>query len=213
MIQARHDHGGATDGSGNSTGSSVFHFTGGDVIWFTGWAPSSPGAIAGAAIGLFLLAIVERWLAAMRIVMEAWWKQKAEAVVAARHVQLQDCHPAAEKVVEEGRSSLDVPSVPLRDSVSPRIASVRTSAPFILPHELSRGIFQTTHTAIQYALMLAVMSFQGAYFIAICFGAGVGEFLFGRYGRVPVGFSFDVGSFKLDITLLQYTGSGRSVAL
>ena len=76
MIQARHDHGGAADGTGNSTGSSVFHFTGGDVIWFTGWAPSSPGAIAGAAIGLFLLAIVERWLAAMRIVMEAWWMQK-----------------------------------------------------------------------------------------------------------------------------------------
>lgn len=76
MIQARHDHGGATDGTTNSTGSSVFHFSGGDVIWFDGWAPSSPGAIAGVAIGLFLLAIVERWLAAMRTVMEAWWRQR-----------------------------------------------------------------------------------------------------------------------------------------
>lgn len=75
MIEARHDHGGGATGNATA-GSNVFHFQGGDVLWFLGWMPSSHGAIAGAAIGLFLLAIVERWLAAMRVVMESWWKQK-----------------------------------------------------------------------------------------------------------------------------------------
>lgn len=81
-------------------------------------------------------------------------------MVAARRIQLQTTLPAAEKVVEEGRSSLDdapSPPVTLRGGVAPRVASVRTSAPFILSHDLSRGILHAVHTAIQYALMLAIM--------------------------------------------------------
>ena len=52
------------------------HFTIGDNLWFIGWAPNTAGAMAGACIGLFVLAIAERWLAAMRSVMEDHWSTR-----------------------------------------------------------------------------------------------------------------------------------------
>lgn len=168
-----HVHGMSMDGA-NTTMGAIFHFAPGDTIWFNGWAPSSAGAVAGAAIGLFLLAIVERWLAAMRAVMEAWAKKQLEAAIAAH---LSRPTTIADKVSEEGHSTVEVNLL-----VEQRLRA-RTSAPFMLSHDLSRGVLHAVHTAIQYALMLAVMTFQGAYIITICLGAGFGEVLFGRYGR------------------------------
>jgi hypothetical protein len=52
------------------------HFTIGDNLWFLGWAPSTAGAMAGACIGLFMLATAERWLVAMRGVMEEHWSMR-----------------------------------------------------------------------------------------------------------------------------------------
>lgn len=42
-------------------------------MWFLGWVPQSVGAMVGACIGLFLLSLLERWLAALRSVMEVHW--------------------------------------------------------------------------------------------------------------------------------------------
>ena len=53
-----------------------FHFTPGDVLWFYGWVPTSVGAMVGTCIGLFLLALVDRWIAACRGVMEAHWSKR-----------------------------------------------------------------------------------------------------------------------------------------
>lgn len=52
------------------------HFHGGDYLYFSAWQPSSPGAIAGACIGLFMLALFERWFAALRAVFEHHWKHR-----------------------------------------------------------------------------------------------------------------------------------------
>jgi hypothetical protein len=52
------------------------HFMIGDNLWFLGWAPSTAGAMAGACIGLFMLATAERWLVAMRGVMEEHWSRR-----------------------------------------------------------------------------------------------------------------------------------------
>lgn len=52
------------------------HFTLGDRLWFQGWVPQNAGAMVGACIGLFLLAIVERWIGACRSLMEAHWRKK-----------------------------------------------------------------------------------------------------------------------------------------
>jgi copper transporter 1 len=45
----------------------------GDILWFPGWVPTRAGPMAGACVGLFLLAIFERWLAACRAVAERSW--------------------------------------------------------------------------------------------------------------------------------------------
>jgi hypothetical protein len=52
------------------------HFTGGDHLLFKSWQPTSSGAIAGACIGLALLAIFDRWIAASRSVLESHWRQR-----------------------------------------------------------------------------------------------------------------------------------------
>lgn len=72
-----------TSGSDDSSTSMMMmmmtpylHFTGGDFLFFKSITPSSPGAIAGAAILLFFLGVFERYLVAMRGVMEARWSQR-----------------------------------------------------------------------------------------------------------------------------------------
>ena len=70
-----------SDGS-NGNGSMMvmmmpwLHFTGGDYLFFRSWHPTSAGAIAGACIGLALLAIFDRWIAASRNVLESHWRQR-----------------------------------------------------------------------------------------------------------------------------------------
>lgn len=61
-----------------ASGSMIpyLHFTRGDTLWFLGWVPQSAGAMVGACIGLFMLALVERWVAACRAVMEAHWSKR-----------------------------------------------------------------------------------------------------------------------------------------
>lgn len=53
------------------------HFTLGDNLFFMAWVPLSTAAVVGACIGLFILAIITRWLAAMRAVMEVHWAHKS----------------------------------------------------------------------------------------------------------------------------------------
>ena len=52
------------------------HFTPGDTLLFKDWIPQSAGAIVGSCIGLFLLALVDRWIAATRAVMEVHWLRR-----------------------------------------------------------------------------------------------------------------------------------------
>ena len=77
-LVAAHDNGMdmSMDGAMSlASGSMVpyLHFMPGDILWFYGWVPTSNGAMAGACIGLFLFALVDRWISAMRSVMEAHW--------------------------------------------------------------------------------------------------------------------------------------------
>jgi Ctr copper transporter family len=65
-------------GMSMSVGNMIMylHFKLGDNLWFPGWAPHSAGAMAGTCIGLLMLSIAERWLAAIRGVMEAHWRTR-----------------------------------------------------------------------------------------------------------------------------------------
>jgi copper transporter 1 len=68
-------------GSNNSSSELVMmtpylHFTGGDHLFFKSWHPSSQGAIAGASIALLILAVSDRYLHAIRGVMDARWRKR-----------------------------------------------------------------------------------------------------------------------------------------
>jgi len=52
------------------------HFTGGDALYFHSWTPKSAGAIAGACIGLALIAILERYVAALRGTLDSHWRTR-----------------------------------------------------------------------------------------------------------------------------------------
>ena len=54
-----------------------FHGTLSDTLWFSSWTPTSGGGFAGACIVLFFLAIVDRFLAAVRASAEVRWKARS----------------------------------------------------------------------------------------------------------------------------------------
>lgn len=56
------------------------HFNGGDNFFFKSLHPSSHGAIAGACIVLVLISVFERWVAAMRGVLEHNWAERYVAI-------------------------------------------------------------------------------------------------------------------------------------
>lgn len=60
------------------SGNMLFylHFTPGDTLWFQGWVPQSNGAMVGTCIGIFMLALVDRWLAAIRSMSEVVWRKQ-----------------------------------------------------------------------------------------------------------------------------------------
>jgi solute carrier family 31 (copper transporter), member 1 len=73
---------------------AYLHFTIGDNLWYLGWAPRSTGAMVGTCIGLFILAIAERWLAMMRGVMEAHWNTRLDLRIClscTTHAQVMQC--------------------------------------------------------------------------------------------------------------------------
>ncbi|KAF8342479.1 Ctr copper transporter family-domain-containing protein [Amanita rubescens] len=159
-------------GSNSSTMMTSFlHFTPlGDTLWFQGWAPKSPGAMVGACIGLFLLAIFDRWLAAGRAMAEMSWRESAQLAAIAR--------------LDLSKESTNQKPGPADRSPILRALSLRSgpyAPPFIPSQNLARGALHTVQTALLYVFMLAVMTFQVGFIISICLGAGVGEIMFGRF--------------------------------
>ncbi|KAI0027922.1 Ctr copper transporter family-domain-containing protein [Vararia minispora EC-137] len=161
MLRIGSMDGGMTMTMGNML--MYFHFTPGDNLWFLGWAPYSAGAMVGTCIGLFLLALIERWLAAMKAVMEVHWHTRALIEMANR---------------------VNTKSLPQHAQATPKSAIRQHMAlPFIPAHDLPRGIIAAALALLGFLFMLAVMTFQVGFILSIVVGLGVGETLFGRYGR------------------------------
>ncbi|KAG2099235.1 CTR copper uptake transporter [Suillus discolor] len=138
---------------------SYLHFTPGDTLWFLGWVPKSLGAMVGTCIALFMLAVIERWIAACRGVMEFHWSQQAIII-------------ASDKLN----------TLPTRTSPTGFIK--RFTPPFIPAHDISRGVMFAAQTLLDYLFMLTVMTFQLGFIFSLGVGLGVGETLFGRFGSV-----------------------------
>ncbi|KAJ3790309.1 Ctr copper transporter [Lentinula aff. detonsa] len=146
---------------------NYLHFTAGDNLLFQTWHPDSSGAIAGACIGLVVVALFERWLSATRTGLQSYWHQRALALSANGTL--------AEKCCEDEDA---VSAQPVSKSAPSQ--KKRTVPPFIVTHDILRGSIYAIQALLGYILMLAVMTFQAAYVISIILGLGIGEILFGR---------------------------------
>ncbi|KAH8093106.1 Ctr copper transporter family-domain-containing protein [Cristinia sonorae] len=153
---------------------TYFHFTTGDNLWFLGWVPKSTGSMIGACIGLFLLAILDRWIAACRAVMEMHWAKRA-MILQSDRLNARGL-PASASEVEKLRSSAASTSEQFMNALT-----MRTIPPFVFWHDFTRGVIYLGQSALQFAFMLAVMTFQLGFIFSIVIGLGVGEMLFGRY--------------------------------
>ncbi|KAI1787102.1 CTR copper uptake transporter [Ganoderma leucocontextum] len=166
-----------------ASGSMIpyLHFTPGDILWFYGWVPSSKGAMVGTCIGLFLFALVDRWIAAARSVMEAHWSKPLCLYFFAVYPDFADTVYRAQ-IVQADRFNLGEKSSStswpgrIRD-----VATLRTGLPFIPANDISRGIIHSAQALIHFAIMLVVMTFQASFIISVVVGLGVGEALFGRF--------------------------------
>ncbi|KAJ3711397.1 copper transporter [Lentinula raphanica] len=139
---------------------TYLHFTiGGDILWFQGWVPQGPGAMFGACVGLFILALVDRWIAACRAMMEVHWAKRLNA----------NTNSDKAKIVPP--------------STLGNVLLMRRAPPFIPAHDIVRGIMHAGQAALSFAFMLAVMTFQLGFIISLVVGLGVGETLFGRYAH------------------------------
>lgn len=154
------------------------HFGGGDPLWFQAWAPTSSGAIAGACMGLVMLAMFERLLVGMRGILEAEWQRRsvshrpmdkyrtkprfvqrlcpatAEGAVSQHHAGLPTSIDPKPEGKESSQTSLNAPTGWLSTLPMSQGAKGR---PFIPSHDVARGIVYLAQAAVAYTLMLAVM--------------------------------------------------------
>ncbi|KDQ23588.1 family copper transporter [Pleurotus ostreatus PC15] len=180
------------DGPMNLASGSMIpyvHFTPGDVLLFLGWVPKSNGAMVGTCIGLFLLGILTRWFAAIRVGGEKIWRgEDAARLVDHKRDEDLDRVPSAESAeVSEAVSEVSK-KPPTSKQMQHPLAVVLTSTVTALrsvkivpQHAYARGIMQVVQSALDFALMLIVMTYQASFIISIVLGLGVGETLFGRY--------------------------------
>ncbi|KAL5535004.1 hypothetical protein ACEPAF_3095 [Sanghuangporus sanghuang] len=194
-LVSAHDNGMdmSTDGamdlaSGNML--TYLHFTSGDILWFQGWVPSKAGPMVGACIGLFLLAVFDRWVSAYRGLIDSHWYRQAK-INLAKKTDANNSNTTAPRPQLEAR-----PSVSSESSIA--AAKLIATAPLDLPddstqrkttplqsswfiRDVPRGIVQAAQSALEFAFMLVVMTFQAGFIISVVVGLGVGEAMFGRY--------------------------------
>lgn len=163
--------------------NTALHFGGRDTLLFQAWHPSSPPAVAGASIGIFVFGVVERLVAAWRRRLEHQWKSKALALVT-KHQPSNPVLPCTQAGSTEPKRVGTDECVEVGSNPPGSIRSVsRVIPPFIISHDIPRGMIHALQSTFTYAQMLVVMTFNGAYIISLIVGLGVGECLFGRVER------------------------------
>ncbi|KAG6834754.1 hypothetical protein H0H93_007605 [Arthromyces matolae] len=139
---------------------SYLHFTPGDVLWFEGWVPGKGSTLFAACIGLFLLGMAERWIAALRAGTELALVRDVKVIQRKKELGKRENPP----------SLMDV--LLLRGD---------TAAPFLFDHAWARFILQGVQATLAILIMLTIMTFQLSFIFSLAIGVGVGEIMYGRF--------------------------------
>ena len=151
-------------GMSMSSGNMIayLHFTPGDNFWFIGWAPRTAGAMIGACIALFMLSIAERWLAAMRGVMEAHWRTRLATQSPCSYCHLMLHWSCSAQVVLADRLNTSAVATSPEERIRPSSSDATqprpgVAPPFVVTYDVPRGIMEVVLASINFLLMLTVM--------------------------------------------------------
>ncbi|ORY86938.1 Ctr copper transporter [Protomyces lactucae-debilis] len=178
-----HDHADMSS-TENTTGDAAgmtmmtFHTGTGDALWWSGFTPTSLGAYAGALVLLIALGILHRAMAAFG----AWTEARARLRLNGYANEVRDALVAREGLgtaVSTDKEAM-VQQRPLASRDAIRIATGKYPA-WRWSVDVSRGLLQVLSAGLAYLLMLAVMTGNMGFFLAVLAGIFIGEVAFGRF--------------------------------
>jgi copper transporter 1 len=163
------------------------------------WQPSSPGGYAGTVIFLIILAILSRGIAALRTDLESRWHHAAlrrrYIVVAAPPGSSGDGGSAerglkqtlGERVLgDPNGSTATLTANGVDECVRVVQAPRRGPVPWRLSVDAPRAGLVTVQAGVMYLLMVAVMTMNVGYFMAVLAGTLIGELAVGRWNHLDV---------------------------
>ncbi|KAI1261544.1 Ctr copper transporter [Xylariaceae sp. FL1019] len=165
----------------DTTGSNTMVFTSNiqTPLYSTTWTPTTAAGYAGTIIFLILLAILLRVILAAKALAEARW---LEAELSRRYVVVQGKVPISEQVSGEDLSrKMTLTENGVEEDVVVLPLKHQPPRPWRLSVDPVRAGIDTVIAGVGYLLMLAVMTLNVGYFIAVLFGTFAGSLIVGRY--------------------------------
>ncbi|KAL8413588.1 hypothetical protein RB594_005015 [Gaeumannomyces avenae] len=180
-------HGADGHGSGGGGGMmmmmmSVFQNDPKTALYSTGWTPQNAAGYAATIIFLVLLAVLFRCMLAAKAWQEARW---LDAELKRRYVVVNGRLPMAERAASVDSLAKQPRAVLSSNGVEEDVVVVKKHTTGPRPWRLSvdplRAVIDTVIAATGYLLMLAVMTMNIGYFLAVLGGTFLGSLAVGRF--------------------------------